>query len=75
MDAMFQTKGLATSDLSLLAYAQHMADTARSDAAKQLFEAFVQQERQWLEASGGLRFSVVGDPGPTTDRRIEGGRG
>jgi len=72
MNAMFQTKTLDASDLSILAYAQHMADTARSDAAKNLFESFVQQEIQRLKASGGLCFSVVGKPQSKSDRRIEG---
>jgi len=72
MNAMFQTKTLDASDLSILAYAQHMADTARSDAAKNLFESFVQQEIQRLKASGGLCFSVVVKPQSKSDRRIEG---
>lgn len=73
MDAMLQTRVLSTSDLSLLAYAQHMADTARSDAAKNLFESFVQKEIQRLKASGDLCLSVVSNPGSKSDRRIEGG--
>ena len=45
MDEMPQIRELATSDLCLLTYVQHMAETAQSDAAKRLFESFVEQER------------------------------
>ena len=74
MNAILQTRVWATSDLSLLAYAQHMADTARSDAAKKLFELFVLKEIQRLKVSGGLCFSAVGNPDPKSDHRIEEGR-
>jgi hypothetical protein len=50
-----QTGVVATGDVSLLAYAQHMAKTARSEAAKRMFEAYVEQERQRLEANSGSR--------------------
>ena len=55
MDAMLQARGLANGDLALLMYAQHMMKTARSDAARQLFEAFVQRERERLETGGGTQ--------------------
>lgn len=35
-------------DLRLLAYAQHMARTARSEVAKHLFEEYLEQELKWL---------------------------
>jgi hypothetical protein len=45
MAEMHQRKGSVTGDLRLLAYAQHMAKTARTDHAKRLFESFVEVER------------------------------
>ena len=42
-------------DLSLLAYAEHMAETAQSESARQLFELYVRQERTRLEAGGVFR--------------------
>jgi hypothetical protein len=56
-----QTRALASRDLSLLAYAQHMAETAQSEAAKHLFEAYVKQERDLLEA---LTVTGNGSGGP-----------
>ena len=53
---------LAAADLYLLTYAQHMAETARCVAAKHVFEAYVKQERQRLEASGLARTSVGDAP-------------
>lgn len=52
MAEMPQVRRMATGDFSLLAYAQHMAETARSETAKHLFESFVEQERRWLSANG-----------------------
>lgn len=43
-------KNLATEDLHHLAYAQHMALTAQTDVGKRMFELFVEQERQRIEA-------------------------
>lgn len=41
-----------TSDLHILAYAYHMATTCRSEAARKLFESYMEHERQWLEQNG-----------------------
>lgn len=49
MDKMLQIRIPAIGDLCLLAYAQHMEKTARSDAARRLFGKFVEQERRRLE--------------------------
>jgi hypothetical protein len=37
---------VAPGDLALLAYAVHMADTARTESAKRLFATFVELERR-----------------------------
>ena len=43
-------KGLTLGDLRLMAYAQHMAQTAQSEAARRLFETYVEHEMHWLRA-------------------------
>ena len=43
---------LTLDELSLLQYAQHMARTTRSAAAKEMYEAFLKLERRRLAASG-----------------------
>ena len=67
MSEIPQTKTLASNDLSLLAYAQYMAKTAQSDAAKRMFEAYVRQEKLRLEANGGFHLSAMGDQGSRTE--------
>ncbi len=52
MSMMPQSKELTMSDFPFLAYAQHMAATARSDAAKRMFELFLEQEKRCLAAKG-----------------------
>jgi len=49
MNASVQIGILTIGDLRLLAYAQYMAKTAQSGAARRLFAAYVEQEKQWLE--------------------------
>jgi hypothetical protein len=56
-------------DLSLLAYALHMAETARSDAARNLFEAYAKQEQQRLAAGGWLPAASAEAPHPRASRR------
>lgn len=41
---------LTTDDLRLLAYVQHMAETAQSDAARRMFLEYMELERRRLEA-------------------------
>lgn len=41
---------VAPGDLALLAYAVHMAETARTDPAKRLFESYVELERRRFNA-------------------------
>ena len=53
LSEVMQPRTLAACDLPILAYALHMAQTARSDAARQLFTEFIGQERQRLVANGG----------------------
>ena len=65
MDEMPQIRELATSDLCLLTYVQHMAETAQSDAAKRLFESFVEQERRRLPANGAYQLHKIGAQDPT----------
>ncbi len=48
MDASFKKQGAVTGDLRLLAYVQHMAQTARSEPARRAFELFLQQEKDRL---------------------------
>ncbi len=55
MSTMPQTRAVATGDLRILAYAQHMAQTAQPTAAKLLFEFFAQQEKQRIEANGSFQ--------------------
>ena len=55
-----QIRELATDDPRLLAYAQHMAETARSEPAKHWFESFVDQERRRLWANGPHQLRKIG---------------
>lgn len=55
MNETLQKHVVATEDLHFLAYVQYMAQTARSEAAKLIFDSFVKQERARLEQSGGFR--------------------
>jgi len=41
---------MAMDDLHILTYVHYMAQTARSGEAKQLFEMFLNQEKQRLQA-------------------------
>ncbi len=50
MDESIQKQGAPTDDLRLLAYAQLMAQTARSEPGKRAFELFLKQEKQRLVA-------------------------
>ena len=44
---------VAKGDLHILSYVHHMAQTARTDEAKQLFETFLNQEKKRLEVNDG----------------------
>jgi len=69
MRGTLQVCALAARDISLLAYADHMARTARSAAARQMFETFVEQEIRHLEAGGGnLSPAIAGQSSPQTSR-------
>ena len=46
---------VAKGDLHILSYVHHMAQTARTDEAKQLFETFLNQEKKRLEVNDGAR--------------------
>ena len=59
LSEVMQPQTLAACDLPILAYALRMAQTARSDAARQLFTEFIEQERQRLVANGGHGLSVT----------------
>ena len=48
-EALQQRAAPEAGDFYLLAYAQHMAVTARSEPARRLFEEYVEQERRRLE--------------------------
>ncbi len=48
MEEIVQERSVATDDLRLLTYVQHMAQTARSEPARQAFELFLKQEKQRL---------------------------
>ena len=67
MTGMPETRAVAASDVSLLTYAEHMAETARSDAAKRMFEAYVEQERHRLEC-----IAVAGYKGANTGLALKG---
>ena len=71
MVEMRQMRTLAPSDLSLLAYAQRMAETSRSAAAKHMFEVYVKQERQRLESLASAR---SGGAGSTLKHTEEGAK-
>lgn len=58
MSTMPRTGGWDTDDGRLLAYVHHMAQTAQSVAARQLFALFVQQETRRIQANGGFRLSA-----------------
>jgi hypothetical protein len=58
MTAIAQTTALATSGVSLLAYLQRMADTARTDAVRRIFDSYVELEKWRL----GLIAPVRGGP-------------
>lgn len=62
MTETLQTEELATENLWVLAYMQHMAQTAQPAAAKRLYELFAQQEKQQIEAKGGIQI-----PAPAVD--------
>ena len=46
---------VAPGDLALLAYAVHMAETARTEPAKRLFESYVELERRRFNTGPFLR--------------------
>ena len=50
-----QTTAQPMGDLQLLAYVQHMAETAQTDAARCLFREYVALERRLLAAKVGHR--------------------
>ena len=70
MAEMLQVGAVATRDLYLLAYAQHMAETARSEPAKCMFEMYAEQERRRLEANGVGRLSEAGRGSGGHKRRL-----
>ena len=78
MGATVQTFALATSDLSLLAYAREMAETARSDDAKHMFEEYVELESRRLQRLASEKSPAVDSgsvpKGPSAGQR-DGGQG
>ena len=69
MDEIHERSGSATGDLCLLAYAQHMVETARSAPAKRLFESFAEQERRRLSANNAYHLHEIGAKDPTAANR------
>lgn len=54
MSSAMQASSLPTmDDLRLLAYVQHMAETAQSDAARHMFQEYMELEKRRLKAAGG----------------------
>ena len=52
---MIAINNVAADDLHILRYVHYMAQTARTGAAKQLFETFLNQEKNRLEVNDGAR--------------------
>lgn len=69
MKASIHSTGITCGDLTLLAYAMHMVETAHSDAAKQLFQSYVQAE---LRRFGERPFSPVGRREEVVGDRLAG---
>ena len=64
-----QSIALTTDDLRLLAYVQHMAETAQSDSARHMFQEYMELERRRLGATGrsGVRTQAKCQPRAMTD--------
>ncbi len=45
-------RAIGGGDFAFLAYVQHMAATARSEPAKQLFDHYLKQEKQFQTTNG-----------------------
>lgn len=48
-----QSIALTVDDLRLLAYVQHMAQTAQSGAARRMFQEYMELEKQRIAGNGG----------------------
>lgn len=54
-----EVKALSSGDLYVLAYAHHMAKTSQSEAARQMYEAYMEHERKWLQANSRVQRPVA----------------
>lgn len=61
---------VAKRDRYLMAYMQHMAETARSEPARCLFEMYAEQEGRRLEANSVARLSEAGRGSGETKHRV-----
>ena len=52
---MADINNVAADDLHILRYVHFMVQTAQTDAAKQLFKIFLNQEKNRLEVNDGVR--------------------
>ena len=53
LSGALQAVALTMDDLRLLVYVQHMAETAQSDAARHMFQEYMELEKRRLGATGG----------------------
>lgn len=60
MNKGFHARKDAADKLALLAYLQHMVDTARGEAARQLFQLYLEMERRRLVGAGLLPAGEIG---------------
>ena len=51
MEETSLTRDMRSDDFRLLAYVAYMAQTARSDAARQVFKAYMEQEKKRIQAN------------------------
>jgi hypothetical protein len=54
LDNVMPTTSLTVDELRFLIYVQHMAETAQSDAARHMFQEYMQLEKRRLNATGNL---------------------
>jgi hypothetical protein len=67
MNAMPQVSQMGTLGIPSLAYVKHMAETARTKAARRVFEAYIQAELQ--------RLATPSQPHSSEERSPEQARG
>ena len=53
MNGRMHLAPVTTDELRFLTYVQHMAETAQSDPARQMFQEYMRAERLRLAATGG----------------------